>query len=62
MTKRWYVVQAYSGYEKRVKQQIEERIKLHGLESFFGKVLVRNFLLSCTDLCVDHGNKKEPYF
>lgn len=40
MAKRWYVVQAYSGYEKRVKNQIEERIKLHGLEDLFGQVLV----------------------
>jgi transcriptional antiterminator NusG len=38
--KRWYVVQAYSGYEKRVKTQIEEKIKLEGLEQYFGKILV----------------------
>ncbi|WP_116963634.1 transcription termination/antitermination protein NusG [Fastidiosibacter lacustris] len=38
--KRWYVIQAYSGYEKRVKAQIEERIKLEGLDHFFGKILV----------------------
>ncbi|WP_119329029.1 transcription termination/antitermination protein NusG [Cysteiniphilum halobium] len=38
--KRWYVIQAYSGYEKRVKSQIEEKIKLEGLERFFGKILV----------------------
>lgn len=38
--KRWYVIQAYSGYEKRVKSQIEEKIKLDGLEHFFGKILV----------------------
>jgi len=38
--KRWYVIQAYSGYEKRVKTQIEEKIKLEGLEHFFGKILV----------------------
>ncbi|WP_100550947.1 transcription termination/antitermination protein NusG [Caedibacter taeniospiralis] len=38
--KRWYVVQAYSGYEKRVKAQIEEKIKLEGLEQYFGKILV----------------------
>ncbi|MFZ9034721.1 MAG: transcription termination/antitermination protein NusG [Francisellaceae bacterium] len=38
--KRWYVIQAYSGFEKRVKTQIEERIKLAGLESYFGDILV----------------------
>ena len=39
-SKRWYVIQAYSGYEKRVKMQIEERIKLAGLEDLFGQILV----------------------
>ena len=38
--KRWYVIQAYSGYEKRIKSQIEEKIKLEGLEHYFGKILV----------------------
>jgi transcription termination/antitermination protein NusG len=40
MSKRWYVIQAYSGYEKRVKAQIEERIDLAGLKDFFGDILV----------------------
>lgn len=40
MAKRWYVIQAYSGYEKRVKNQIEERVKLHDLENLFGQILV----------------------
>jgi transcriptional antiterminator NusG len=40
MAKRWYVVQAYSGYESKVKAMLEERIKLHGLEDKFGEILV----------------------
>lgn len=40
MTKRWYVVQAFSGYEKRVKHSIEERVALAGLEEMFGEILV----------------------
>ena len=40
MSMRWYVVQAYSGYEKRVKAQLEERIRLKGLEQYFGDILV----------------------
>jgi transcriptional antiterminator NusG len=40
MLKRWYVVQSYSGYEKYVKNKIKEKIKLHGLESLFGRILV----------------------
>ena len=40
MSKRWYVVHAYSGYEKKVKAALEERIELHGLQDLFGEVLV----------------------
>lgn len=39
-TKRWYVIQAYSGYEKRVKAQIKERVKFAGFEELFGDILV----------------------
>ncbi|ATC97392.1 MAG: transcription termination/antitermination protein NusG [Pseudomonadota bacterium] len=37
---RWYVVQAFSGFEKRVAQTIIEHIKIQGLEDSFGEVLV----------------------
>jgi transcriptional antiterminator NusG len=40
MAKRWYVVQAFSGYESKVKTMLEERIKLHGLEDMFGEIIV----------------------
>ena len=40
MTKRWYVVHAYSGYEKTVKRTLEDRIKLAGMEDKFGDILV----------------------
>ncbi|MFY9178321.1 MAG: transcription termination/antitermination protein NusG [Venatoribacter sp.] len=40
MAKRWYVVHAYSGYEKRVQNSLKERISLHGMEDLFGDVLV----------------------
>ncbi len=40
MAFRWYVVQAYSGYEKKVKLLLEERIDLNGLEKKFGEILV----------------------
>jgi len=36
----WYVVHAYSNFEKKVKNALEERIKMHGLEDKFGKILV----------------------
>ncbi len=32
MAKRWYVVHAYSGYEKHVMRSLQERVKLAGKE------------------------------
>ncbi|MEI7997478.1 MAG: transcription termination/antitermination protein NusG [Methylococcaceae bacterium] len=40
MSLRWYVVHAYSNFENKVKQALEERIKREGLEEYFGKILV----------------------
>ncbi len=40
MTKRWYVVHAYSGFEKSVMRSLDERIKREGMEDCFGEVLV----------------------
>lgn len=40
MSLRWYVVHAYSNFENKVKQALEERIKREGLEQYFGKILV----------------------
>lgn len=40
MSKKWYVVQAYSGYEKHVMRSLKERIALKEMESQFGEVLV----------------------
>ncbi|MGL4756073.1 MAG: transcription termination/antitermination protein NusG [Aeromonadaceae bacterium] len=37
---RWYVVQAFSGYEGRVAKSLKEHIKIHGMEDKFGEVLV----------------------
>jgi transcriptional antiterminator NusG len=40
MGKRWYVVHAYSGYEKKVKAALQERVELAGLQDLFGEILV----------------------
>ena len=40
MSKRWYVVHAYSGYEKKVAVALQERIELHNMQDSFGEVLV----------------------
>jgi len=36
----WFVVQAYSGYEQKVKAAMEERIILADLKEKFGEILV----------------------
>jgi transcription termination/antitermination protein NusG len=38
--KRWYVVQAFSGYEGRVQKTLVEHIKMHNMEEYFGEILV----------------------
>lgn len=40
MAKRWYVVQAYSGFENQVRRSLEERIVRFGLQDSFGQTLV----------------------
>jgi transcription termination/antitermination protein NusG len=40
VTKRWYVVHAYSGMEKSVGRAIQERVNRAGMEDKFGKILV----------------------
>jgi transcriptional antiterminator NusG len=40
MSKSWYVVHAYSGYEKQVLRTLTERISLKGIEDKFGDILV----------------------
>ena len=40
MSKRWYVVQAYSGFEKNVQKTLKERIAREGMDNYFGQVLV----------------------
>lgn len=40
MALRWYVVHAYSNFENKVKQSLDERIKREGLQDYFGKILV----------------------
>lgn len=40
MSKRWYVVHAYSGFEAQVKRSLEERVRRSGMDDSFGDVLV----------------------
>jgi transcriptional antiterminator NusG len=40
MTKRWYIVHAYSNFENKVAQAIKDRAKQQGLTHLFDEVLV----------------------
>lgn len=40
MAKRWYVVHAYSGFEKKVIESLKQRIALAGMQDLFGEILV----------------------
>ena len=40
MSKKWYVVHAYSGFEKTVQRTLTERIARAGMQEQFGRVLV----------------------
>ncbi len=40
MSKKWYVIHTYSGFENRVKTSLEERIRSAGLDNMFSDTLV----------------------
>ncbi|MBN2054705.1 transcription termination/antitermination factor NusG [bacterium] len=40
MAQRWYVIHTYSGYEEKVKQHIDQQIKIKHLEDVISEVLV----------------------
>lgn len=40
MAKQWYVVHTYSGFERKAKAALEERVKMLGKQEYFSDVLV----------------------
>jgi len=40
MSKRWYVVHAFSGFEKSVQRALQERVDRSGMQDKFGDILV----------------------
>ena len=40
MSKNWYVVHTYSGYEQKAKTALEDRVKHHKMEALFEEILV----------------------
>jgi transcriptional antiterminator NusG len=58
--KRWYVVQVYTGYEDRVKADLEKRIQEQKAEELFGKILVpKGEMISAFS---EQGAEKEKIF
>ena len=39
-TKSWYIVHTYSGFENKVKESLEERVKAYGLQHEIGEMLI----------------------
>lgn len=40
MAMRWYVLQAFSGFENSVKRSLEERIERAGMQDCFGEIMI----------------------
>ena len=40
MSKKWFVVHAYSGFEKSVQRTLQDRIRRAGMQDSFGQILV----------------------
>jgi transcriptional antiterminator NusG len=39
-SKHWYIIHTYSGFERKVKESLESRVKAFGLEHKIGQVLI----------------------
>lgn len=40
MAKQWYIIHTYSGFEKKVKESLESRVKAFGLQDKIGQILI----------------------
>ncbi len=40
MTKQWFIVHTYSGFEKKVSESLKQRVQAFGLEEQIGEVLI----------------------
>ena len=40
MSKQWYIIHTYSGFEKKVKESLESRVAAFGLQDKIGQVLI----------------------
>jgi transcriptional antiterminator NusG len=40
MPKKWYVIHTYSGYEAKVRDALQQRVKQFAMEERFGEILI----------------------
>ena len=40
MAKNWYIIHTYSGFERKVKESLESRVKAFGLEDKIGQIMI----------------------
>ena len=40
MVKNWYIIHTYSGFERKVKESLESRVKAFGLEERIGQIMI----------------------
>ena len=40
LTKNWYIVHTYSGFENKVKESLLQRVQAYGLQHEIGEVLI----------------------
>src|SRR6202140_5778513 len=52
---KWYIIHAYSGFERKVRESLESRVQAFGLQNRIGKVLIPTE--SVTEV---RGGKKYP--
>jgi transcriptional antiterminator NusG len=55
MSKQWYVVHTYSGYEEKIKTAIEDNVQRRGLSDKFSQILIPTEKVTA----VKSGKKKE---
>ena len=57
---RWYIIHAYSGFERKVREAIESRIQAYGLQEKIGRVMIP--LESVTELVNGKKRTSEKVF
>ncbi|OQM34045.1 transcription termination/antitermination protein NusG [bacterium endosymbiont of Pedicinus badii] len=40
LEKKWYIVQVFSGFERKIEESLQKRIKLYNFSKFFGDIMI----------------------